>query len=234
MNGGKSDRNVGDLVVALNVDIFLFTTFCLKIISGAGRMWGEKYSESSRRPWRRAWRVGGLSLRRRWSMAGSRDGAGEEHFGGRGKIAGESSAVVCLTEESGITLEELLTEEDRTRSESMNASTGGSFLSVGIETGENSVGRSSSVDALARAGAGAGPEMIVPAGRSGAVPGRSFAAGPEILVTGPERTWSEFDESALRPGVAAEIFFRAGTGLEDPGVLQAMPEYVSSADGVKV
>ena len=181
INGGKSVRNVGDFVVALNVDIFLFTTFCLKIISGAGRMWGEKYSESSRRPWRRAWRVGGLSLRRRWSMAGSRDGAGEEHFGGRGKIAGESSAVVCLTEESGITLEELSTEEDRIRSESMNASTGGSFLSVGIETGENSVGRSSSVDALARAGAGAGPETIGPAGR--------FGAAAEILTgteTGPE------------------------------------------------
>jgi len=68
-------------------------------------------------------------------MAGRRDGAGEEHFGGRGKIAAESSAVVCLTEESGITLEELLTEEDRTRLESMNASTGGSFTVTSTAAG---------------------------------------------------------------------------------------------------
>ena len=110
----------------------------------------------------------------------------------------------------------------------------GSEVLTETEAGEISAVRSSSVDVLARAGAGAGPEMIVPAGRSGTVLGWSFAAGPEILVTGPERTWSEFDDSVLRPGAAAEIFFRAGTGLEDPGVLQAMPEYVSSADGVKV
>ena len=58
-NGGKSDRNVDDLFVALNVGESLFTTFRLKIIAGAELIVGGKYSEASRRLLRRAWRVGG-------------------------------------------------------------------------------------------------------------------------------------------------------------------------------
>ena len=40
-------------------------------------------------------------LRRR-SIAGRRDGAGEKHLGGRGKIAEELLTGVCLKEEFGI------------------------------------------------------------------------------------------------------------------------------------
>ena len=105
-NGGKSDLNVDDLFVALNVDEPLFSTFRLTIIAGAERMVEGKYSEASRRLLRRAWRVVGLRLLRRRSIVVRRDGAGEKHLGGQRKIAEELLTGVCLTEEFGAAPEE--------------------------------------------------------------------------------------------------------------------------------
>ena len=116
-NGGKSIWKVRDNLVALKFENFRVSICSWNVFVGAGRKLEEKLekSESSKRRWRSAWRVGVLCLRRRRSIAGRRDGAGETHFGGRGKIAGEVLAEVCLTEEEG------------TRSEFINASTGQSF-----------------------------------------------------------------------------------------------------------
>ena len=67
-------------------------------------------------------------------------------------------------------------------------------------------------------------------GRYGSAPGRTFAAGGDMWLTGPERTWLEFDASVLSSGAGAEIIDTAGTVCltEEEGTRS---EFITSSRG---
>ena len=150
-NGGKSIWKVRDNLVALKFENFRVSICSWNVFVGAGRKLEENLekTESSRRRWRIAWRVGGLSLRRRWSMAARRDGAGEKYFGRRGKIVGEvwtglenmSSLFEHLFDEIVISVRtpELMSSARAGRTGPGNNSSAGFTSSLEVADGDSSV-----------------------------------------------------------------------------------------------
>jgi len=106
----------------------------------------------------------------------------------------------------------VLAAEERTGSEVfllVSASLTRSVVSSGLKylLAEDAMGPESLTEKLSSAGAG--PEIFVPAGRFGAVPGITAAAGPEISLKG--KFWSGDMSSA--EGSSAEEAERTGTGF---------------------